>query len=185
MVYIVLKKRMLTAHSLITHSFMNKKAICLAISEQLQAELKQTIEAANNAHKAATDDQSKAETQYDTLAIEASYLAAGQSQRVHELQQALQTLAQLELRVFSADEPIALGALVQLQRGDIDRHWLFIAPVAGGYRCRLTQREIAAEVTLVTPQSPMGKALLAKYLDDEICVEIAGKTRSETIIALI
>ena len=64
---------------------MDKEKIIQDILNYLRQELSIIQEAANNAHLAATDDQSVAETQYDTLAIEASYLAEGQSRRVDEL----------------------------------------------------------------------------------------------------
>ncbi len=47
----------------------NKKQLVDVIVTALKQELQQAIDAANEAHAAAVDDQSVAETQYDTLAI--------------------------------------------------------------------------------------------------------------------
>ncbi|GAA5138069.1 hypothetical protein GCM10025767_19860 [Thalassotalea piscium] len=47
----------------------------------LKNELSALVNAANSARAASIDEQSVAETQYDTLAIEAGYLAEGQAKR--------------------------------------------------------------------------------------------------------
>jgi uncharacterized membrane protein len=68
---------------------LNKQQLITIIVSSLSQQLQKAIAAANEAHAAAVDDQSVAETQYDTLAIEAGYLAEGQSRRVTEFQQAI------------------------------------------------------------------------------------------------
>ena len=62
----------------------HKLQIIDLILDDLRQAYQGAMHAADQAHSAATDDQSVAETQYDTLAIEAAYLAHGQSQR-HDL----------------------------------------------------------------------------------------------------
>jgi len=159
---------------------MNKKQILSDILSHLEQELSATIIAANNAHLAATDDQSVAETQYDTLAIEASYLAEGQSRRVAEIQHAKQEIAQLTLRDFHNDTPVSLGALVQLSQDNDKNHWFFIAPAAGGFRGIFDGKSY----TVITPTSPMAKALVGKYIDDEVELMIGANKRCEEIIAV-
>jgi len=144
--------------------------------------------AADNAHKAATDDQSVAETQYDTLAIEQSYLAAGQSRRVDDIRYAIKTLASLQDQL-SLNRPVdktkvMMGSLVQLAQDVAKQHWFFIAPAAGGYRCQLAQQAAINKVTLLTPQSPMGSALLHKALDDEISIAVGRNTLTDFITAI-
>ena len=85
------------------------------VTAQLQQELSLALMAANNAHKAATDDQSVAETQYDTLAIEQSYLAEGQSRRVDEIKYAIQRLHSFPLEALETKLKVAVGAVVQLE----------------------------------------------------------------------
>jgi len=159
---------------------MNKKQILSDILSHLEQELSATIIAANNAHLAATDDQSVAETQYDTLAIEASYLAEGQSRRVAEIQKAKQALTQLVLRYFDESMPISLGALVQLSQDSNENHWFFIAPAAGGFRGELEGRHY----TVITPTSPMAKALLGKFIDDEVELMVGVNKLCDEVIAV-
>jgi len=159
---------------------MNKKQILSDIFSHLEQELSATMTAANNAHLAATDDQSVAETQYDTLAIEASYLAEGQSRRVTEIQLAKQALAQLVLRDFDESMSISLGALVQLAQDSDENHWFFIVPAAGGFRGQLE----GMNYTVITPTSPMAKALLGKFVDDEVELMVGVNKLCDEIIAV-
>ncbi len=131
--------------------------------------------AANNAHKAATNDQSVAETQYDTLAIEQSYLAEGQSRRVDEIRYAIKRLQSIPLAALQKKPQINIGSVVQLEK-DIDKQqWFFLAPAAGGYRCKLALQSNTINIVVITPQSPIGAAMMGKVLDDEISIQIADK----------
>ena len=115
----------------------DKQSLVEIIITQLTYELTQAKNAANDAHAAAVDDESVAETQYDTLAIEAAYLAEGQSKRVAEFQQAIAVYEDLSLSDFNDENQIGLTALVQLAADVDDNHCFFIAPAAGGFRCQL------------------------------------------------
>ena len=155
------------------------------VTAQLQQELSLALMAANNAHKAATDDQSVAETQYDTLAIEQSYLAEGQSRRVDEIKYAIQRLHSFPLEALETKLKVAVGAVVQLEK-DIDKQqWFFLAPVAGGYRCKLTlANNNILNIVVITPESPLGNALVGKELDDEVNMQIAEKHITDFITAV-
>ncbi|MBA6223614.1 hypothetical protein H4J51_04420 [Colwellia sp. MB02u-18] len=160
---------------------MDKNSIIGQITEQLQQELVLALVAANNAHKAATDDQSVAETQYDTLAIEQSYLAEGQSRRVDEIRYAIKRLQSIPLVALQKKPEINIGSVVQLEK-DIDKQqWFFLAPAAGGYRCKLAVQSNTINIVVITPQSPIGAAMMGKVLDDEISIQIAGKNIADFI----
>jgi len=159
---------------------IDKQTLVTLIINELKQELNQAINAANEAHAAAVDDQSVAETQYDTLAIEASYLAEGQSRRVQELQTAINDYQGLNFLDFNENKAIALTALVQLSKDSQNQHWFFIGPAAGGFRCILSDQHI----TVITPQSPMGLALLDKFQDDDIDIKL-GHNHLNDYIALV
>lgn len=137
--------------------------------------------AANNAHKAATDDQSVAETQYDTLAIEQSYLAEGQSRRVDEIRYAIKRLQNIPLAALQKKPQINIGSVVQLEKDIYKQQWFFLAPAAGGYRCKLALQSNTINIVVITPQSPIGTAMMGKILDDEISIQIAGKNIADVI----
>lgn len=163
---------------------MNKNKISDEILKKLQQELTLALIAADNAHKAATDDQSVAETQYDTLAIEAGYLAQGQAQRVEDIRAAIATFETLS-EVFSKTFTVATtGALVQLEQDIKKNHYFLIAPSAGGYRCEICEDNQIYAITIVTPQAPMGAALMGKELDDEITVAVGRNILSDFITSM-
>lgn len=156
---------------------MKKKLLIKEIIGSLESELASTLEAAKNAHLAAIDDQSVAETQYDTLAIEAGYLAEGQTRRVQEIRQALAKYDAMKLMSFDENSPIALSALVQLSKDEVENHWFFIGPAAGGFRTKINQKHY----TVITPQSPMGQAMLGKYFEDDVIIALGHGAHIETL----
>ena len=125
-----------------------------AILDQLTAEAELYDRAARAAHAEATDEQSKAENKYDTRGLEASYLARGQSRQAAEVGQALLQYRALSLGVSASVE---VGALVQLSAGR-DVSWYFLGPRAGGLEVTVAGQEI----TVITPQSPLGSQLLGR-----------------------
>ena len=157
---------------------MHKKELIKQIVEHLTYELNNSEQAAKNAHLAATDDQSVAETQYDTLAIESAYLAEGQSRRIIAFKKALKGFEQLSLSDNS--KHVVLGSLVQLSEDKDENHWFFIAPAAAGFRAKINGQHY----TVITPQSPMGKALLGKQSDDDIHIRLGNSELHDDICAI-
>lgn len=145
-----------------------------AILDELQNTLQQTQDAANEAHQAATHEQSVPETQYDTLGLEASYLAEGQSRRVNELQEAITRFHQLPNKQFNEDDPITLGAQIIVEDNNGNRRHLFLGPDAGGMEVVLDNELI----TVVSPAAPLGAELIQKYVGDEVHI---GKSLYEII----
>lgn len=84
------------------------------------------VRAAQTAHETATHEENVAENKYDTLGLEAAYLAAGQSRRVEEIRQALGLYRNLVLRDFDEEQGIQLTALVTLLNADGSRRTVFL-----------------------------------------------------------
>ncbi len=143
---------------------------------ELCALLRKDLDAAIHLHKTttagATHEEAKPENDKDTRALELSYVARGQAARVRDLETAVRETANMPLRAFGDDDPIALGALVTVTEEDAELVFM-LAPHGGGHR--------VGDVQIVTPQSPMGRALLGKHVGDECEVTIAGKRRSLAI----
>lgn len=163
---------------------MNKKDIIQQVLQHLSKDLEATQLAANNAHLAAIDDQSIAETQYDTVAIEAGYLAEGQSKRVAEIKESIALFEKLHKKELNGFMKVKIGALVQLEKGVKNNDWLFIAPSAGGFRCEVIEKpnnEVINNITVITPYSPMGEALMNKEVDDEVLLLIQGLNKTNDV----
>ena len=62
-----------------------------------------------------------------------------------------------------------LSALIQVEEDDAEV-WFFLAPEGGGTKLK-------GGVQVVTPASPLGRALLGKRAGDEVELKLAGKTR--------
>jgi len=143
---------------------MNKDSIRLAIIQELESQLELAIKAANEARDLATHEQSQPETQYDTVGLEASYLAHGQSQRVLDLQDTLQTYRKLTLNAFSEDDEIRLTALVTLLYPSGEERVLFLGPSAGGLEFNFKNQTIQ----VVTPDAPISQQMIGLYEGDEL-----------------
>jgi len=144
---------------------IDKKQLIDAIIIQLKQELINAINSADMARLAATDDQSVAETQYDTLGLEASYLAHGQSERAELIKQQIKQYQNLLIKDFDENDEIDIGCLVKLNNA-LDRTELlyFIGPSAGGLKIQLND----LKVTLITPHAPVAKQLIGKFQCDLI-----------------
>jgi transcription elongation GreA/GreB family factor len=134
----------------------------------LRTELAAQEAAARMAMDEATSEESKAENQYDTRSLEASYLARGQAERVGALRR---LLGFLELPSEPATDRVGLGCLVEVESADTPS-WIFLVPREGGRRIHVD----GTPVSVLTPQSPLGAALLGAGEGDEIEVERGGKT---------
>jgi len=144
---------------------MNKQTLIQAILSQLNNELTHALEAAEEAHKGATHDQSKAETQYDTLGLEHAYLAEGQAKRIASLKEQITMLNNMALKEFTDDDPIYMSAIVHLINQQTHQPLIvFIAPCAGGTHI---QHE-GQQIQVISANSPLTQALLGLYVDD-IC----------------
>jgi transcription elongation GreA/GreB family factor len=159
---------------------MDKPALIRALCTQLEAEIARATESATRTREGATHEEAKPENDKDTRALEASYLARGQAQRVVDLQVALQQVKFMELRDFGPDDAVDVSALVQLEADDETR-WYFIAPAGGGNKLQLG----ATAVDVLTPAAPLGRALIGRYVGDEVALAGApGRKREWTISQL-
>jgi hypothetical protein len=156
-----------------------KQALVRKIIEALEAELERFAKAARASHAEATDPQSKAEHKYDTRGLEAAYLAGGQARKVAELEENIAQFQKLKLVEFTPQMPIDYGALVQVEmRGGTS--WYFVGPKAGGLEVVHDKEEI----TVITPQSPLGEQLFEKMQGDKFKFG-SGRDATEGKIVLV
>jgi hypothetical protein len=127
--------------------------------EKIRTDLKQRLEvmirAAMDAHVAATDPGSKAESKYDTRNLEESYLASGQARQVEELAETVRIFDALALPDFTMDDAIDAGALVEVD-DDGETQFYLLVPAAGG----LVISHEGMEITLLTPESGLYRSLI-------------------------
>jgi len=157
---------------------MNKIQLHQQLMMHLDVLLNNVKVAAKQAHETATSEENVAENKYDTLALEAAYLAQGQSQRVMQCQANID--ACIKLPITKATK-VELGALVVLMGPHQQTKYLLICPVAGGVKLQWDQHT----VLVVTPHSPMGAALLNHQEGEEVDIIVANKKQHYEIIQII
>ncbi len=156
---------------------MNKTALLEQILNRLQTDYALLLQAARSAHAAATHEDNIPDSKYETLALEASYIAQGQANRAGEIKQALEAYRQLPLQYFTDQTPIRLSALVQLEDEQGQQRWLFLGPAAGGMKLNVAGQE----VLVITPESPLGEQLIGLQVDDSFELLSAGKRKDYAV----
>jgi transcription elongation GreA/GreB family factor len=142
---------------------MDKTKIVSAILEKLGEEFDARRSASKSTRSAGNDPESKSEGKYDTRSIEENYLADGLAKQAQAAAQAAAAYEKLRLDDFAPDEPIDLGALVEIEFAN-DKEWFFLGPAAGGIEIE----HAGIIVTVVTPESPLGSQLLDRRTGDSI-----------------
>jgi transcription elongation GreA/GreB family factor len=138
---------------------VKKHTVVKAIRAQLESELNGLIQMTAMSRDEATGGESKAENKYDTRALEASYLAAGQGQRLEDLRKLVGWYAAFQnARPF---DRVSAGALVHIEDEEGLQKWLFVAP-SGGNKVQVD----AHVVHVISLHSPLGRALAGKQKDD-------------------
>lgn len=150
---------------------MDKTDIIKLIIEQLTHDLAVQYKAAITAHEASTDSENIPDNKYETLALEASYVAQGQANRAQDIKRALVSYKQLTLLDFDEASPIRLTALVTLAGDDAATRTVFIGPLEGGMKVigHFT------EIVVITPASPLGRSLIGKTVGDLVNIGAGGK----------
>ncbi|MFT4720123.1 MAG: hypothetical protein ACI9SB_001292 [Candidatus Azotimanducaceae bacterium] len=156
---------------------MDKVSLLTDILAALAIAQTQALNAAAQAHETATHTENVAENKYDTLGLEAAYLAHGQSQRVLTCSADLKAFESLRPTPWQTDDAIDLGALICLSSDDAASRWLYLGPGAGGLRMSFA----GTEVVVVTPAAPLGQQLQGRYLGDDISIMVAGKQQDYVI----
>jgi transcription elongation GreA/GreB family factor len=143
---------------------MDKFLLQQQVLERLAEDLLQAEEAARVAHETATHEENIAENKYDTLGLEAAYLATGQARRAEAIRQAMAHWRQFRPRPYDASQGIQIGALVCLVDADDKKQQLFLGPNGGSMK--LTSG--AQTVQVISSEAPLGRAMLGKCEGDEV-----------------
>ncbi|MGF1715415.1 GreA/GreB family elongation factor [Photobacterium chitinilyticum] len=159
---------------------MDKTLLLKHIVDKLKVVHQSAIDAATRAYETATDEENAPEHKYDTLSLEASYLAQGQALRVTECEDDLALYAKLDIKHFTSEDAISLGCLIHLIDDSDGDKFVFLGPAAGGLKISFSDKEII----IVTPSAPLGQALAGSHIDDEIEVHIGGERKLFDIVAI-
>lgn len=151
--------------------------------EQLSGHLRETARTAKLAMVAANTEAREgatpAERREDSrVAQENSGLARGHRARLERANSELAALEKFRPGRFPAKAPIGVGALVEVEDGAEGRT-LFLAPAGAGIE--LTGPGGDGFLSVVTPSSPIGRAVLGRRVGDTIEVVVNGEATEWTV----
>ncbi len=106
-------------------------------------------------------------------------VSAQVGERVQEIQRQLTMYKFLPLRDFTESDVVCPASLVELQLGE-RRAYYFVVPNGGG----LVMRVGGEPLQVITPQSPLGDALLGKKVGDPVSVATQGAPREYRILSI-
>lgn len=162
-----------------------------ALVDQLAARLRESMEDAKrssaDAREAARTLQTESEKKEDgRAAIEYGSMATAQDRRTQKVQEELRALAQFYNRGLprlTAKSPVELGAIVDVSidgdDGASERTFILLPAGAG---TELTGPGGDGFLSVITPASPVGRALLGRRAGETIDVTIAGETKEWTLV---
>ncbi len=158
---------------------MDKKFLVEQLCERLRESSQVALKASQAAADVARDGATPAEKREDArTALEFGALARGQKERAERMAAELGALSSFSPKAFSEHTPIALGAIVEVEDGDLGRTF-FLAPVGAGIE--LSGPGGDGFLSVVTPISPIGKAVLGRKVGDSVEVIIKNEPREWTI----
>jgi transcription elongation GreA/GreB family factor len=159
---------------------MDKGYLVGQLAEQLRAVAQSARASVEAALADGQEGATPAERREDArVAQQSAGLARGHRVR---LARATAELAELERFVpppaVAVGKAVTLGAIVEIESGEHGRTF-FLAPVGAGME--LTVPEGDGYLSVVTPSSPIGKAVMGRRLGDEFELELAGVARTWSI----
>ncbi len=153
---------------------LDKAAVLAAIIAQLRSDLAALEQAVALARDTATHADCLGSSKYETMGVEASYLAQGQGVRLLEIERALESFRRLQKDSDAQQgESVAPGSLLALDDEHGARQWFWLAHEAGG----LQVSHHGCTVMVITPASPLGRSVIGKGCGDPCEPVIAGKAR--------
>lgn len=138
---------------------MDKKKVVAEIQNYLAQELSDLAPALENPEKLQSQEKED--------------LAA----RVDDIKKQLLMYKFLPVRPFTSEDVICPGGLVELEINQMRAYYL-VVPAGGG----LVTRVDGKAIQVITPNSPLGEALLGKKVGDEAEVTVGGKPRHYKVV---
>jgi len=158
---------------------MDKQFLVEQLSERLRQSASVAKKASQAAAEIARDGATPAEKREDArVALEFSGLAKGQTARAARVAAEISTLDVFRPAKLAPKGPISLGAIVEVEDGEMGRTF-FLAPVGAGVE--LTGPGGDGFLSVVTPISPIGKAVIGKRVGDTVEVMVQDEAREWTI----
>ncbi len=149
--------------------------LCARLRASALSAEKAGIEAAEEARHGATPAEKREDAR---VLLENAGLARGQVQRAERARADLAALEVFRPTQFAPGAAVALGAVVEVEDEDEGRTF-FLAPAGAGEE--LSGPDGDGLLSVVTPASPVGRAVLGRKKGETIEVTVKGEVREWTI----
>jgi transcription elongation GreA/GreB family factor len=154
---------------------MDKRSLVDQLAHRIRQSAATAQRAGEDAATAARDGATPAEKREDArVALEQQSLAKGQLRRADRARADLAALEAFRPLGLPCGARITVGAVVEVEDGEEGRTF-FLAPVGAGVE--LTGDGGDGFLSVVTPASPLGRAVLGRKVGDTIEVEVKGEPR--------
>lgn len=152
--------------------------------EQLLAKLRRSARVAEAESDAAAIEARDGATPGERVetsqtALEFSRMARAQARRAQEIRAAIDALLGFRPKPLTGRARVELGALVEVEDEEGHGQTLFLAPAGAGEE--LTGPGGDGHFIVVTPQSPIGSAVLGKREGESASARIRGDIREWTV----
>jgi len=140
-----------------------KKAILAVLCQQMVSRHRRSMEAIDRTRREAINAPGAMQSHSDTTKSQLGSLTTSLDGLVGETKQQIEVLKRFEFRE-STILSVTIGSLVRIGVSPGEEELYFILPVGGGETIRTDHFE--QEVTVITPQSPIGLELMGKLTGD-------------------
>jgi transcription elongation GreA/GreB family factor len=153
---------------------------------QLEGQLREKARLAGRSARECADEamngaSGKEKTVDSRVAMEYASLARGQKQRAEKASTALHAIEGFRPPALSSHSHVAVGAIVEIEDEDSgEGRTFFLAPVGAGMT--LLGPDGDGHLSVVTPASPIGKAVQGRRLGDVVDVTVKGELREWKIV---
>jgi transcription elongation GreA/GreB family factor len=160
---------------------MDKKALVDQLVRNLEASARAALASRNAAAAEARDGATPDEKREDARAAhQLASLGRAQQRRAQQAHADIDRLAQFRPGGFPETAAIAIGAVVEVEDADSgEGRTFFLAPVGAGVT--LTGPGGDGHLSVVTPVSPIGRAVLGKKTGDVVDITVDGDVREWSI----
>jgi transcription elongation GreA/GreB family factor len=152
---------------------------------QLSSQIRRTAAGASEAAGEAADDARAAADPTDRQsdcgsAVELARMARAQDQRRRRALAELDALASFNPRPLSEKAAVSVGAIVEIEDEESgEGRTFFLAPAGAGATLQGPGGD--GHLTVVTPSSPVGRAVLGRRVGDVVDVTLQGEVREWTV----
>lgn len=158
---------------------LDKADLLAQLTAHLQASARDARQAMEEAALEAKEGATPAEKREDArVSLEQSGLARGHQARLTRVLADLTQLESFAPKPFAPKARIDLGAVVEVESDDAGRTF-FLAPVGAGIELHGTGGD--GFLSVVTPTSPFGRAIIGRTVGDVVDIVVGKETRAWTV----